>query len=145
MFRGKAALAVMAVVLISLGSAEGKIMSECEAVKELQNGRISRSMISNWLCLMKQESGMDTRLVSGPKTASSYNYGIFQISSLKWCTRGRKGGICNQRCEDFADDNIQDDIACARIIYNQDGFKAWGGWLRQCKNKALPNISGCRR
>ncbi|XP_014611336.1 PREDICTED: lysozyme c-1-like [Polistes canadensis] len=123
----------------------GKILSECEAMKELQRGGISRSFISNWICLMKNESGMDTQLITGPKAASNYYYGIFQISSGKWCTRGRVGGICNKRCEDFANDDIQDDIICAKTISNMDGFKAWNEWTKKCKNKPLPNIRHCTR
>ncbi|CAK9827318.1 Lysozyme c-1 [Anthophora retusa] len=124
---------------------EAKILAECEAVQELTKAKIPRSLISNWVCLMESVSGLDTQLVTGPKTASSYNYGIFQISSLKWCSRGHSGGICNKRCEDFANDDIQDDIECAKRIQNMEGFKAWDGWVKNCKNKPLPNIGNCRR
>lgn len=94
---------------------------------------------------MQSESGLNTNLITGPKTASSYSYGIFQINSNKWCSRGRRGGICNKRCEDFANDDIQDDIVCAKMIYSQDGFKAWEGWMKKCKNRPLPNIGNCRK
>lgn len=120
------------------------MLTECEAVSELQRARISRSMISNWVCLMKSESGLDTRRVTGPKTMSSFSYGILQINSARWCVRGRAGGLCNKRCEDFQNDNIQDDIACAKMIYNREGFKAWEGWTKKCKNKPLLNIGNCR-
>jgi len=126
-------------------SVEGKIFTKCKAVEELQHAKISRSLMSNWICLMQSESGMDSRLVTGPKTASSYSYGILQINSAKWCTRGRKGGICNKRCEDFLHDDIQEDIECAKIIYAREGFKAWDGWLKKCKNKPLPTIENCKR
>lgn len=140
----KAWLALIAFVALIL-HAQGKILGQCEAVRELQRAKISRSLISNWVCLMQSESGLDTRLVTGPKTASSYSYGVFQINSMKWCTRGRKGGVCNKRCEDFANDDIQDDIACAKIIVDTEGFKAWDGWNKKCKNKPLPNIGQCKR
>lgn len=124
---------------------ESKILNVCEAMRELQSGGISRTFISNWICLMKNESGMNTQLITGPKGASNYYYGIFQISSGKWCTRGRVGGICNKRCEDFANDDIQDDIICAKTILNMEGFKAWNEWTKKCKNKPLPNIRNCNR
>lgn len=124
---------------------EGKILAQCEAVKELERAKIERTFISNWVCLMQSESGMNTRLVTGPKTASSYSFGILQINSAKWCTRGRTGGICNKRCEAFINDDIQDDIACAKIIFDREGFKAWNGWMKKCKNKPLPNIGHCKR
>lgn len=124
---------------------EGKILNQCEATKELQRAGISRTFISNWVCLMMNESGMNTQLVTGPKGASNFFYGVFQIRSGKWCARGRAGGLCNKRCEDFANDDIQDDIVCAKMIQNTEGFKAWNGWTKNCKNKPLPNISNCRR
>ena len=124
---------------------QAKILTQCEAVQELTKGGVSRTFISNFVCLMQNESGLDTRKITGPKAQSSYSYGVFQINSAKWCARGRAGGICNQKCEDFADDNIQDDIKCAKKIQELEGFKHWNGWMMKCKNKPLPNISGCKR
>ncbi|XP_053982468.1 lysozyme c-1-like [Hylaeus volcanicus] len=145
---GKSSVRVclLAVLILAMDvHVDAKILSECDAVRELQRARISRSLISNWVCLMQSESGLNTQLVTGPKTASSFSYGILQINSSKWCTRGRRGGLCNKRCEDFTNDDIQDDIACAKIIYDQEGFKAWGGWLKRCKSKPLPNIGNCTK
>ena len=39
------------------------------------------------------------------------------------------------------DDNIADDCACARIIYNRHGFTAWYGWLNKCQ--PAPNVTPC--
>lgn len=136
---------LVSVITITHLSVEGKTMLPCDVMKELTRAKISRSFMSNWICLMQSESGLNTRLVTGPKTASSYSYGILQINSSTWCTRGRVGGLCNARCEDFANDDIQDDIACAQKIYNRDGFKAWNGWTKKCKNKPLLNIGNCRQ
>ncbi|XP_076625064.1 lysozyme-like [Colletes latitarsis] len=133
------------VVLTMDTCVRARILSDCEAMHELQRAGISRTYISTWICLMQNESGMNTQLVTGPKRASSYSFGIFQINSAKWCSRGHSGGICNKRCEDFADDNIQDDIVCAKTIMDREGFKSWDGWLKNCKNKPLPNIAKCRR
>lgn len=142
-----AILSILTVAFVhSTTTAEGKILTQCEVVRELQRAKISRTMISNWVCLMESESNLNTRLVTGPKSASSYSYGILQINSAKWCVRGRVGGICNKRCEDFvSDDNIQEDIACAKKIYDREGFKAWDGWVKKCKDKPLPNVANCRR
>lgn len=126
--------------------AEGKILEQCEAVRELERARISRTFISNWVCLMQSESGLNTRLVTGPKSPmDSYSYGVFQINSAKWCGEGFVGGQCNKRCEDFANDDIRDDIVCANKIFNRDGFKAWDGWVKKCKKKPLMNIQRCSR
>lgn len=137
---------VLSLLAVLIGSqVEGRILTQCEAVQELQRAKVQRSLISNWVCLMESESGMNTQLVTGPKTASSYSFGIFQINSAKWCSRGHSGGICNKRCEDFANDDITDDIECAKKIQSMEGFKAWDGWMKKCKNKPLPNIGNCKR
>lgn len=137
-------LFVLTIVSIGL-PVEGKIVQVCDAVKELGQAKISKTLFSNWICLMQSESGMNTALLTGPKTASSYSHGILQINSARWCTRGRVGGFCNKRCEDFLNDDIKDDIACAKKIFDQEGFKAWDGWTKKCKNKPLPNIAHCTR
>ncbi|KZC10414.1 PREDICTED: lysozyme c-1-like [Dufourea novaeangliae] len=135
---------LLGLILLAINTpTKAKILTKCDAVRELQRHKISRSLISNWICLMENESGLNTQLITGPKTASSYSYGIFQINSAKWCARGHAGGLCNKRCELFANDDIQDDIVCAKIIYKEGGFNAWNGWLKKCRNKPLPNIRGC--
>ncbi|XP_018057638.1 PREDICTED: uncharacterized protein LOC108693278 [Atta colombica] len=143
--RGTLVIIFVLMVLTVHSPVKGKIFGRCEIIKELQKAKISRSFFSNWICLMESESGMNTALMTGPKTASSYSYGILQINSNKWCARGRTGGNCNKRCEDFLNDDIQDDIVCAKKIVYQDGFKAWDGWMKKCKNKPLPDISNCIR
>ncbi|XP_011309649.1 lysozyme c-1-like [Fopius arisanus] len=125
----------------------GRILTNCEAAKELQKAGIPKTFISNWVCLMRSESGMNTSLMKGPGTSSSFTYGIFQISSLnnKYCIRGRKGGVCNKKCEDFLNDDISDDIICASKIEKAEGFKYWKGWLNKCKSKPLPDVANCKR
>lgn len=138
-------LLTVAFFLLFTRQAEAKVLTQCQAVKELQVAGVSRTLMSNWVCLMENVSHMNTRLVTGPGTAASFSFGIFQINSRKWCVRGRKGGLCNKRCEDFADDNIQDDIVCANKILDTEGFKSWEAWMKKCKNKPLPNIGHCKR
>ncbi|XP_046750420.1 lysozyme-like [Diprion similis] len=128
--------------------AQAKRLTRCEAARHLQRGGISRSFISNWLCLMETVSNLQTDVVLGPQRGSIYTYGIFQISSNGWCARGRPGGVCNMRCENLVNDDISDDIQCAKKIYNSQGWSAWEGWTKSCKNKSpsqLPNFINCRR
>lgn len=140
------AILLISILAISYLPVEGKIMTTCEAVRELLKAKFSKTFMSNWICLMKHESGMNTNLITGPKPPiASYSYGIFQINSHRWCGRGYVGGLCNSRCEKFADDNIQDDAVCANRIFNQEGFKWWQGWVRNCKGKQVPDVSHCWR
>lgn len=43
----------------------------------------------------------------------------------------------------FVDNDIRNDVKCAKLIFDQDGFKAWNGWTRNCKGKSLPTLNNC--
>ena len=70
---------------------------------------------------MESESGGNTGKVSEFPNLSA-SYGLFQINSKEWCRKGRKGGECGVKCEDFLDEDIRDDVKCAKVIYNRNGF-----------------------
>lgn len=134
------AASLLLVLLASLS--EAKIFSKCDLAKELGKNGISRTFYGNWICLANAESGMDTSKVTKlPNLTASY--GIFQINSKQWCRDGRKGGVCNMKCEDFLDDNITNDIECVKIIQSRLGFNGWPVWVKKCKGQTLPNISNC--
>lgn len=90
-----------------------------------------------------------------------------QINSKNWCRKGRRGGICNIKCEgskelnylssiyrlyydfisflctEFLNDEISDDSRCAMQIFNRHGFQAWPGWMSKCRGRTLPDVSRC--
>lgn len=139
-------LAVTIVVggLFLLSLSEARILKKCEAVKELLRGGVSRTFLTSFLCIMQNDGHMDTALKTGPGTAASFSHGVFQINSQHWCVRGRPGGKCQKKCEDFLDDDIQDDIVCAQKIAEAEGFQHWKGWVKKCKGKdKLPTIGDC--
>jgi lysozyme len=52
---------------------------------------------------------------------------------------------------DLLNDDIKDDIKCAKEIFARTGFKAWRGWENRCKststsekNPNLPNLTNCQ-
>lgn len=52
---------------------------------------------------------------------------------------------------DLLDDDIRDDIKCAKEIFDRGGLNAWKVWQSKCKststtekNKALPNLTNCQ-
>jgi lysozyme C len=48
--------------------------------------------------------------------------------------------------KDLLNDNIDDDVACAKMIWNRHGFDAWYGWKNNCKGGANNNydwVSSC--
>lgn len=47
------------------------------------------------------------------------------------------------KCEDFLDEKIDDDIKCAKLIFEKKGFNGWTAWTNNCKNKPLPDLTHC--
>ncbi|XP_053967193.1 lysozyme [Anastrepha obliqua] len=121
---------------------EAKMLTRCQLAKELLAHDFPRSYLSNWVCLVENESGRSTSKVM-QLANHSVSYGLFQINSKNWCRKGRKGGICNIKCEDFLNDEISDDSRCAMQIFNRHGFQAWPGWVKKCRGHTLPDVSRC--
>ena len=45
---------------------------------------------------------------------------------------------------ELVDDNISDDIACTKIIFNRHGFNAWYGWKNKCQGSlAAYQVNEC--
>uniref|UniRef100_A0A182NI13 lysozyme n=1 Tax=Anopheles dirus TaxID=7168 RepID=A0A182NI13_9DIPT len=142
-FSTASTISAILIVFALCGVANGKVFEKCPLARTLDRQKISsRSLISNWVCLVMAESGGDTAKVTTLDNEST-SYGIFQINSKTWCREGRKGGRCNKKCEDFVDEDLSDDIECAKQIYNDGGFGAWKGWVSRCKQKTLPDLSSC--
>ncbi|XP_053318730.1 lysozyme C-like [Spea bombifrons] len=98
------------------------------------------------VCLAKHESDYSTTAINdnGP----SRDYGIFQINSKWWCDDGKTPGsknACGISCQRLLDDNILDDIECAkRVVSDPNGMGAWVAWRKKCKGKDLsPYTAGC--
>ncbi|KAJ6643827.1 Lysozyme c-1 [Pseudolycoriella hygida] len=120
----------------------GKIFSRCELKKALEKNKVNRSFIAHWVCLAESESGRNSSKLT--KKILYDMYGIFQIHSNEWCGRGGViGGSCWTRCDNFLDDKLDDDIACAMKVFDKYGFKNWKGWEEKCKKQDLPNLSDC--
>lgn len=47
---------------------------------------------------------------------------------------------------DLMSDNIKKAVECANLIFMREGFKAWKGWVTNCKAKPanVPNIQQCK-
>jgi len=128
--------------LCILTQSNAKMFTRCHLAKELLRHDFPRSYLSNWVCLVENESGRSTSKVMQLPN-QSVSYGLFQINSKSWCRKGRKGGICNIKCEDFLNDEISDDSRCAMQIFNRLGFQAWPGWVSKCRGRTLPDVSRC--
>ncbi|XP_013916717.1 PREDICTED: uncharacterized protein LOC106544846 [Thamnophis sirtalis] len=106
----------------------------------------SGTTIAEWICLVFHISGFDTSALNvGPKAS---NYGIFLLSAKWWCDDFKTlyaPNYCNLSCEALRDDNITDDIQCAkRVVQRSNGFGAWTAWRKHCKGEDLKKyIVGC--
>uniref|UniRef100_D3TQJ6 lysozyme n=1 Tax=Glossina morsitans morsitans TaxID=37546 RepID=D3TQJ6_GLOMM len=128
---------------------ESKKYMRCELSKELvERYQISKTFLSNWICLIEHESERDTKKLT-TLTNGSNKIGLFQISS-KECRSGhkieecdvQKHPCCKMSCTDFLNDDISDDVECAKRIFEQKGFQYWNGWSTYCRNQQnLPNLS----
>ncbi|KAH8283265.1 hypothetical protein KR044_011516, partial [Drosophila immigrans] len=137
-----AALALFYVVLwvgMTSVSVQGKRYMRCElARKLLEQHSFERSLLSNWICLLQNESDFETDKITS--TPNGSRYGLFQISS-RYCQDGRRGGVCNVKCQDLLEENLREAAACAKRIQAEEGFRHWSGWQRSCRNtQNLPNL-----
>ncbi|ALC41413.1 CG11159 [Drosophila busckii] len=136
------AICLLLLLLLTLTQVQAKLLTRCQLAKELLRHDFPRSYLSNWVCLVEAESGRSTSK-SMQLPNQSVSYGLFQINSKNWCRKGRRGGICNIKCEEFLNDEISDDSRCAMQIFNRHGFQAWPGWIAKCRGRTLPDVSRC--
>ncbi|KAM6233088.1 LOW QUALITY PROTEIN: lysozyme C-like [Spheniscus humboldti] len=82
--------------------------------------------VADWI-LVKHESSYNTKVFHD--NGVSRDYGIFQINSQYWCEDGKTHGsknVCHISCSKFQDDNIEDDIRCAKkIAQGANGLSCW--------------------
>ncbi|XP_024064409.2 lysozyme C-like [Terrapene carolina triunguis] len=129
---------------------QGVIISRCRLVQIFRENELegfARKTVADWVCLVQHESSYNTRAINHDKDGST-NYGIFQINSKYWCADGQTPGAtngCHIACSKLMDDNIADDMKCAKLIAQQArGLTPWVAWNNHCRGKDLrPYVSGC--
>lgn len=138
----------LATLALAAAGAQAKIYNRCDLAYEMIHKHgFAKSTISEWICLVANESGYNTRAKGGPNWDGSYDWGLFQINDYYWCTTSgaTRYNDCNVSCSKLVDDNISDDCTCAKKIYKRHGFDAWYGWQKGCKGKDTSSyISGCK-
>ncbi|CAH0714997.1 unnamed protein product, partial [Brenthis ino] len=135
---------ILVVFLIFFSFCHCKVFTRCQLTRELLKNSFPKTFLSNWVCLVEQESDRNTS-THIVKTPRKQYYGLFQIGS-EWCKEGRKGGKCNVSCEALLDEDIKDDCACASQIFETEGFKYWSKWEARCKGQSpdrLPDVQKC--
>lgn len=44
---------------------------------------------------------------------------------------------------DLTNEDLTDDVACAKKVFDQLGFLGWEGWKRSCYKRTLYDVSRC--
>ncbi|XP_068624200.1 lysozyme-like [Battus philenor] len=118
-----------------------RVFTRCQLTHELLRCRFPRTFISNWVCMIEQESNRNTSALVIKNQKKKF-YGLFQIGS-EYCKEGRKGGKCNITCEALLDEDIKEDSLCAIKVFEEEGFKYWSRWETRCKGQTLPDVEKC--
>ncbi|KAG8129728.1 hypothetical protein E2320_016451 [Naja naja] len=98
---------VLTLLFLLIVASEAKQYSRCELASRLKQRGLDGSYGYSLAMTVRQ-----------PNWDGSRNYDIFQINSAWWCNnyQGRTANGCNKACSDFTDDDITDDIVCAKRI-----------------------------
>ncbi|XP_054859885.1 lysozyme C, milk isozyme-like [Eublepharis macularius] len=142
------ALVTFLFLLISVN--EARVFKRCELATILRNAGLDGYYgysLGNWLCMAYYESNFNSRAVGRPNSDGSRDYGIFQINSRWWCSngQGRTANACHTSCSNFVNDDISDDIECAkRVVRDPNRMGAWVAWRKHCKGRNLSGwTAGC--
>ncbi|KAJ8948213.1 hypothetical protein NQ318_014409 [Aromia moschata] len=134
------------VLSLVLTFSEGKVFGRCELAKKLLQNNVPKNQIPTWLCIAKHESGYDNTKINW----QTGDHGVFQISQIYWCsTDNQPGKACQSTCASFRDENLNNDIACVRKIYEEhqrlsgNGFNAWTVYSQSCKGDNSQYVKGC--
>uniref|UniRef100_A0A8C6X4T1 Glycosyl hydrolases family 22 (GH22) domain-containing protein n=1 Tax=Naja naja TaxID=35670 RepID=A0A8C6X4T1_NAJNA len=130
---------------------EAKVFTKCELASILKGKGMDGYhgySLGNWICMAYHESRYNSRAVGPRNSDGSRDYGIFQINSRYWCknNQGPTANGCNKPCSAFTNDDIKDDIECAkRIVRDPQKMGAWVAWRNHCKGRDLSQWTrGCR-
>ncbi|XP_029810223.1 alpha-lactalbumin [Suricata suricatta] len=106
---------------------QGNQLKKCEMSQVLKGlegyGGIP---LSEWLCTIFHTSGYDTQAIVNNNGITEY--GLFQINNKLWCRDNQilqSKNICGISCDKFLDDDLTDDIICAKKILDMEGIDYW--------------------
>ena len=132
--------------LISALSVSATKYTQCQAADQLKKyGMDKYGTLGDWICLTKYESSWNTNAVGPMNYDGTYDYGFYQINNYYWCYESKEPTYndCNVNCSKLTDNNLSDDSACAKIIYNRHGYSAWYGWKNNCRSGTSKYASDC--
>jgi len=100
------------IILAIVAVAFGIKIENCELAKELYTTHgIPQEEIYKHLCITEEN-------ITG-------GLGIYGIQKGFWCGENESSGGCSIKCDKLKDNNITDDVKCAKLIMAQQGLGAW--------------------
>ncbi|XP_007665970.1 lysozyme-like protein 1 [Ornithorhynchus anatinus] len=143
------ALGLLLLIDCLITFSQAKIYSRCKLARRLEHSGMDKFRgysLENWLCVAYYESGFDTEAQNTLEDGSTA-YGIFQIDSRIWCKNDEEPSKnrCHISCSDLLNDDISDDIMCAKkIVKETESMDYWDSWKIHCEDKDLSEwIEGC--
>ncbi|XP_067320942.1 lysozyme C, milk isozyme-like [Anolis sagrei] len=141
-------LAVVALLSLVPVASEAAEVNPCVVAKEIKLWRMDRYIfftLADWMCTVHHVSGF--KIQPPPSGTAEKTYGIFGFSNKYWCSDGTEpsSNYCNISCQKFLDDNIEDDILCARKVLSMNKIvETWPLWVEKCRGKDLSSyLKGC--
>ncbi|XP_063119053.1 alpha-lactalbumin isoform X1 [Rattus norvegicus] len=122
---------------ISLPAFQATEFTKCEVSHAIEDmdGYQGISLLE-WTCVLFHTSGYDSQAMV--KNNGSTEYGLFQISNRNWCKSSefpKSENICDISCDKFLDDELADDIVCAKKIVAIKGIDYWKAHKPMCSEK----------
>ncbi|XP_046394525.1 lysozyme 2-like [Ischnura elegans] len=122
------------------GLCYGKVYERCELARELkERHKIPDKDLATWVCIARHESEFNSSAVGRLNGDGSEDHGIFQISDKYWCSPPGEGFACAVSCASLEDDDLADDVRCAKRIKRAhdrvsggNGFSAWAVYRQHC-------------
>nr|WOY07768.1 alpha-lactalbumin [Vicugna pacos]WOY07769.1 alpha-lactalbumin [Lama glama] len=116
---------------------QAKQFTKCKLSDELKgmNGH-GGITLAEWICIIFHMSGYDTETVVSNN--GNREYGLFQINNKIWCIDNenlQSRNICDISCDKFLDDDLTDDIMCAKKILDKEGIDYWLAHKPLCSEK----------
>nr|XP_060615719.1 alpha-lactalbumin-like [Anolis sagrei ordinatus] len=116
---------------------------KCELYDELMKNGLDGFEglnLGHWICLTLFATGYNTNHYEF--TRGIPYYGLFYLSGREWCTNERHASknLCKIHCEKFLDDDIRDDIECAKkVAASKKGMLSWKPFQDYCRHP-MPEI-----
>nr|Q06655.2 RecName: Full=Alpha-lactalbumin; AltName: Full=Lactose synthase B protein; Flags: Precursor [Notamacropus eugenii]CAA33281.1 unnamed protein product [Notamacropus eugenii] len=113
---------------IALPATQAIDYRKCQASQILKEHGMDKVIpLPELVCTMFHISGLSTQ--AEVNNHSNKEYGIFQISNNGWCAEKQEdvaNSVCGILCSKFLDDDITDDIECAKkILQLPEGLGYW--------------------